>query len=264
MGGKGSSGAWRRLSFVQRPLATSSALAVVAPLAALLAVAFGVSAAAWRLHAPLLHAGSWAWLGDAALGADLLAVLAFAGLPAAARRERVLRSAIGDVDEMSGEAFEARLATLFFDLGFVVTRTGARGDFGADLLLEHDDERVVVQAKRYDGAVGIEAVQQVVGATRVYDATGALVVTNSTCTPAATELAAAHDVELVERERLVALLAAYPLAYARAGGPSILVREVVCGAAVLLFAATRLLGLGWLAVRLTARLPAALLRAPRR
>jgi Restriction endonuclease len=240
-----------------------AARAVLAPAGALLVLGLSASVAAARFHAAPLRGGPWAWLGAAALVVDIVAGLAVLGVPAALRRERLVRSGIADVDRMTGRDFEARLAVLFAGLGYVVARTGATGDFGADLLLERDATRVVVQAKRYAGAVGIEAVQQVIGATRYYDAARALVVTNSTCTPAAVQLALAHDVELVEREALVALLAAHPAPGARSAPAARLVREIAGGIALLWFAAGRMLRLAWWLLRAAFRVPFARRRARR-
>lgn len=173
-------------------------------LAALAAVAWGIAGAQ-----PWASAG--AWIRDAAVALVVAAGLCVLGLPAAARRERRRRSGIQAVDTMSGTAFEERLADLFGSMGYEVVRTGRTGDFGADLVLEQDGARTVVQAKRYERSVGIEAVQQVIGATRHYDAERAMVVTSASCTPAARALAESNQVVLVERPELVDLLAAHPL-----------------------------------------------------
>ncbi len=217
--------------------------------------ALGVAASvcALHLHAAVLGDGKWAWLGDAAAATDACGALALLGVPSAVRREQAARAGIDDVDLMAGREFEERLAVLFSDLGYAVTRTVATGDFGADLLLESAGVRMVVQAKRYDGSVGIEAVQQVVGATRYYGAPRALVVTNSTCTPAAVALASAHGVELVERATLVGLLAAHPVASARSSPVRLLVVEVVGGAALVVFVSGAVLRTAWRIVRVALR-----------
>src|SRR5688572_23484112 len=53
-----------------------------------------------------------------------------------------------DIDSMTGPQFERRLVVLFRDLGYSATHTGRLGDFGADLVVERDGTRTVVQAKR--------------------------------------------------------------------------------------------------------------------
>ena len=243
-------------------MARATAVTVLAPIVAVGVVAASASVAAFDLHAAIF-VGAWAWLGDAALALDVCAGTALLGLPAAVRRERAARSGIVGVDAMSGREFEERLALLFESMGCEVVRTRATGDFGADLLLEREDGRVVVQAKRYVAKVGIEAVQQVIGAIGYYDAAHALVVTNSTCTPAAAALAAAHGVELVERERLVGLLAAHPLAAARSSAAALLAREVGGGAVLVAFMVGVVARATWRTSRSALRLSAALWRAVR-
>jgi restriction system protein len=220
-----------------------------APMAILVAVA-----AAMDLIVRHLHAGGTmqATLDGGALALSVAGVLALLGLPASLRRNRAMRSGIAEVDSMSGEEFERRLASLFVAMGYDVVRTGGSGDFGADLVVARRGgaDRAVVQAKRYDGPVGIEAVQQVVGAARYYDADDAFVVTNSTCTPAAGALAAAGGVRLVDRDALTRLLAAYP----EGGEPrAVLLRQLVDGLRLLVYGIGRALWLGWRVVRLLGR-----------
>jgi restriction system protein len=63
-----------------------------------------------------------------------------------------------------------------------------------------------VQAKRYRSSVGVRAVQEAVAAKAKYRCSEAMVVTNSTFTKQAVELARANKVTLVDREQLVAQL----------------------------------------------------------
>lgn len=208
----------------------------------------------------VLAHGTWrAWvattLDDASMALAVTSALALLGVPAAVRRGRRHRSGIGQIDGMTGEEFEGRLAQLFADLGEQVCHTGRRGDFGADLLTDRAGVRTVVQAKRYEGAVGIEAVQQVIGARRYYDADRARVVTNSFLTPAALALAQADGVEVVERDDLVSLLARHPHGGGRV--PWALCRQVADGAVLSGYAAY----VGW---RLVWRVLRTGLRAGRR
>lgn len=117
---------------------------------------------------------------------------------------RLASARIDRIDEMSGLEFEQYLEQLFRRLGYQVERTRYSGDFGADLVLMRKDESCVVQAKRKSGRVGVSAIQQAVAARAMYECDAAMVVTNSHFTLQAEELAAANDVELWDRERLVA------------------------------------------------------------
>lgn len=137
----------------------------------------------------------------------VLGVLGLLGVVRYAHAELRRTSGINQIDTMSGEQFEQRLAVLFRAFGFRVSTTRATGDFGADLVLEREGVRTVVQAKRWDSSVGIEAVYEVVGAKAHYGASEAVVVTNMVFTPAAIELANDNGVALVERDELVNLLA---------------------------------------------------------
>lgn len=117
--------------------------------------------------------------------------------------DRLKRTGILDIDQMDGKAFEERLWLLFTQLGYHVEPTQYVGDYGADLILTKKGERTVVQAKRYSSAVGLHAVQEVVTSKAKYASTGAIVVTNSSYTNAAKELARHNGVELWDRERLI-------------------------------------------------------------
>lgn len=122
------------------------------------------------------------------------------------RKQRLAASGIADIDTMDGKAFEQYLEVLFGKLGYKVERTRYVGDYGADLITQKDGVKTVIQAKRYTKAVGIKAVQEAVAAKGMYGCTEAMVVTNSTFTRAAVELARANRVVLWDRNRLVEAL----------------------------------------------------------
>lgn len=119
-------------------------------------------------------------------------------------RERQYLRSVGfeDLDKLTGIKFEKFLEILFKDLGYKVRRTQASRDFGADLIIEKDGKRTVVQAKRYKGSVGIKAVQEIVAARNYYDADDCMVVTNSKFTGAAVELSRKNGVKLVGKSKL--------------------------------------------------------------
>jgi restriction system protein len=157
-------------------------------------------------HTPMMSAHRHVFV-ESAVALLVLAALGLVGVPRATRTERRRRSGIQEIDSMEGTEFEERLAHAFRAGGWRVSLTPATGDFGADLVLERDGVRTVVQAKRWDDSVGIEAVYEVVGAKAHYGASEAVVVTNFLFTPAAVELADDNGVALVEREELVKMLA---------------------------------------------------------
>jgi restriction system protein len=207
----------------------------------LLVVTAALDGAVVHASGALVPRGPAADVAAALSGVSVLAVL---GLPAAVRRGRLHLAGIREIDAMTGPEFEERLALLYRAMGYAVRHTGCRGDFGADLVVERGDVREVVQAKRYDGAVGIEAVQQAVGALTYYDAGVATVVTNSRCTPAARVLASASGVELVEREALVRLLAAHTEGHGAAAA-RVLVTQLVEGGRLCAFVTRMVVRLVW-------------------
>ncbi|WP_214828466.1 restriction endonuclease [Exiguobacterium algae] len=120
---------------------------------------------------------------------------------------KVRLSTIDRIDRMDGRDFELFLEELFTALGYKVTVTPASRDFGADLLLETPDGwSIAVQAKRYEKVVGLEAVQQIAAAVPYYEVHEGWVVTNSTFTDGAYELAAPNQVRLIARTELEQLL----------------------------------------------------------
>ena len=102
----------------------------------------------------------------------------------------------------TGEAFELYLKEIFINLGYKVELTKASGDQGADLVIIKNEIKTVVQAKFYSNTVGNKAVQEVVGAIKFYNADRGMVITNSTFTKSAIELADANSIELVDGKKL--------------------------------------------------------------
>lgn len=119
---------------------------------------------------------------------------------------RLRKAGIKEIDAMTGEEFEQYLGHLFKKRGFKISYTKASGDFGADLILEDREDIIVVQAKRYSGSVGVKAVQEIVGALKMYDATQAWVVTNSYFTKQAETLAMTNEVYLIDRDELIDMI----------------------------------------------------------
>ncbi|RJS84478.1 restriction endonuclease [Methanophagales archaeon] len=109
---------------------------------------------------------------------------------------------IGDFTQLNGYEFEEYLKNLFELLGYTAVQTPSSGDQGADLILSKDDEKIVVQAKKYDGKVSNKAVQEIAAAKNYYNTDRAMVVTNSSFTKSAIELAFSNDVELWDGRKL--------------------------------------------------------------
>lgn len=102
----------------------------------------------------------------------------------------------------NGIQFEQYLKYLFEKLGYVVETTKTTGDQGADLILNKNNIKTVVQAKFYSNPVGNKAVQEVVSAIKFYKADNGMVVTNNYYTKSAKELAEANEIELWDKDIL--------------------------------------------------------------
>ena len=147
----------------------------------------------------------------------------------AAYRSAMQRADIAGIDLMTGTEFEQRLRAAFEFIGYTVYHVGGQGDFGADLVLDNLGPRIVVQAKRWSKAVGPGAVQEVVASQAHYGAHRAIVVTNSSFTKAALELARSNNVEMWDRSQLIDFLATQDLGPPRTGG-ALLADELRAGA----------------------------------
>jgi len=119
---------------------------------------------------------------------------------------KLRKAGMKEIDQMTGEEFEQFLGQLFKKRGFKVTYTSLSGDYGADLILRDGDEKIAVQAKRYSGNVGVKAVQEIIGAVKMYDANEAWVVTNSYFTKQAIKLAEINEVYLIDRDELIDMI----------------------------------------------------------
>ncbi|WP_066259406.1 restriction endonuclease [Neobacillus drentensis] len=137
------------------------------------------------------------------VGAVIVLMIVLVVLQNNKQKERLRRSGIKDIDSMDGIQFEYYLKELYQSRGYGAEVTNASGDYGADLLLNKDGKKIVVQAKRYSKDVGIKAVQEVIGAKSYYKADEAWVVSNRYFTKAAKDLAQKGNVRLVDRDMLI-------------------------------------------------------------
>jgi len=113
------------------------------------------------------------------------------------------QSGISEIDQMTGRQFEEYVDTLITSQGYSHKYTPTTGDYGADLILKKGQETIFVQAKRYKQTVGVKAVQEVIPAIKMYNATAAWVVTNSTYTKQSLTLAKRNDVRMIDRDELI-------------------------------------------------------------
>ena len=104
--------------------------------------------------------------------------------------------------------FENFITQLFTDNGYKATRTPASGDFGADVIIEKDNEKTAVQIKRYadPNKVGVQDVNQALGSKDYYNCNKAIIITTSSYTNPAIELAKKAQAELWDWNRLQKLI----------------------------------------------------------
>lgn len=146
------------------------------------------------------------WLAALTFGVSL--GLLFVGIQKYKQRKRriLFESTIEKVENMSGIIFEEFLLEHFRHLGYTGYLTPRTENYGADLILQKDENKVVVQAKRWKNNVGTDAIEQVIGAIKHYDADKGMVVTNSLFTESAYELANSKGIELWDRIRLIEII----------------------------------------------------------
>lgn len=112
--------------------------------------------------------------------------------------------------KLNGSDFERLLYRLYEAMGYSVQLSGKTGDQGGDLIVTKNQERILIQAKCYNNStVGNSAVQEAVAARNYYDCNRAAVVTTSSFTREATELAKTNGVELIPKDMLQKLLLDY-------------------------------------------------------
>lgn len=119
---------------------------------------------------------------------------------------KISKHTLKEIDKMTGEEFEYYVAYLFRLMGYHANVTKTSGDYGADVIATRfiggRNERTAIQCKRYQGKVGIAAIQEVIGAQAYYKTQRAFVITNSYFTDAAKNLAFSSKVTLWDRDIL--------------------------------------------------------------
>lgn len=107
-----------------------------------------------------------------------------------------------DIELLNGRDFEIFLVDLLNNLGFRAEITKSSGDQGVDILAKKKGKTYAVQAKRYSGTVGNKAIQEVVSGKEYYDADITWVITNSSFTKSAIDLAAKTNTILWDGSKL--------------------------------------------------------------
>lgn len=100
---------------------------------------------------------------------------------------------------MNGYNFEKQCAELLRAKGYRnVTVTKASGDQGVDIIAYKGAKKYAIQCKYYSSPVGNKAIQEVYAGAGYYDCTNCIVMTNSTFTKSAKDIANKLNVQLWE------------------------------------------------------------------
>ena len=110
------------------------------------------------------------------------------------------------IDKMEGFEFEEYIARLFQEFDFSTTVTKKSGDFGCDVLLEKNGDRIAVQVKRSTDKVTLRAVQEIVASLKKYDARIGVVIANAKFTKSARQLGKINGVVMINRNALLRLV----------------------------------------------------------
>ena len=103
------------------------------------------------------------------------------------------------IDKMTGLEFEHCVTGLLKNQGYTNVRLTEKYDYGVDIIAIKDGITWGVQVKRYSGLVKADAVRQVVTALKKYDCDRAVVITNSTYSMIAKDLASCNNCVLIDR-----------------------------------------------------------------
>lgn len=137
----------------------------------------------------------------------LLVVLGLAALPESREwyeRIRLRRLGLAEVDYVSGEEFERWVAGQLEQRGYLCAVRDRQADYGCDIIATKNGVRVGIQAKRHHQAVGVSAIQQVIAGWNYEGCDAVAVVTQSSFSEKARDLAKKGRVRviLVDRHRL--------------------------------------------------------------
>ena len=115
--------------------------------------------------------------------------------------KRISRSRM-PVESMSWDEFEYFVADWLKNRGYTDVQLTEHYDLGVDIVARKDGVTWGIQVKHYSGLVGINAVRQVVVALKMYGCDRAMVVTNSTFSRPAIELARSQGCLLINGSKL--------------------------------------------------------------
>ncbi len=146
---------------------------------------------------------AWIIIGIIAVGVSIFMIV---GAPITKREEAphaYTITSVTNVDRMEGHEFEYFCAELLEKCGFEdVTVTRGSGDQGVDILAFKEDIKYAIQCKNYSAPLGNKSIQEVFAGKTFYHCHVGVVMTNSTFTKGAIELAESVGVILWDKHRL--------------------------------------------------------------
>jgi restriction system protein len=146
---------------------------------------------------------AWIIIGIIAIGVSIFMIV---GAPMTKREEdphTYTITSVTNVDRMEGHEFEYFCAELLERCGFEdVTVTRGSGDQGVDILAFKEDIKYAIQCKNYSSPLGNKSIQEVFAGKTFYHCHVGVVMTNSTFTKGARELADSVGVILWDKRRL--------------------------------------------------------------
>ena len=155
----------------------------------------------WNMMSVILadmEQDKWVWI----IGILAVLVLAAAAGVVLCKRFRK-RYADDELDEMEGLDFEYYCAELLRNRGFIeVEVTKSSGDYGIDILAEKEGVTYAIQCKRYNGPVGVRAVQEAYAGRDFDDRMVGCVLTNQYFTQPAVDAAQKLKILLWDRDYL--------------------------------------------------------------
>lgn len=124
---------------------------------------------------------------------------------------------ISDLNQMDGHEFEDLIAKLMEKMGFVTQERKLSCDGGIDILAENFEPilqgKYVIQCKRQSKKVDEHIIRDLYGVVHSKNANKGILITNSTFTDSALNFAQNKQLELVDGEKLHALLLKYNVTY---------------------------------------------------
>lgn len=107
-----------------------------------------------------------------------------------------------EINEMSGLEFEEFIENLFAEMGYQAEQTSKTGDQGADVIAENPSTKIAIQAKNQKSKTSNSAVQEVKAAISYYNCDKGMVISTSSFTNSAKELAKDNNIELWSKKEV--------------------------------------------------------------